>query len=109
MSLGLTQPPKASSRGEGCPSFIYSNLTLFLAYMGLGFFPIWFYANFLFPLFLKVDARLILYMVLYFKLPVSLEKKCLVSIFETIYIRVWYWERERFEIEERENIIQPNH
>jgi len=32
--------PKASSRGEGCPSLIYSNLALFIADARLGFFPI---------------------------------------------------------------------
>jgi len=31
--------PKASSRGESCLSFIYSNVTLFLVDVGLGFFP----------------------------------------------------------------------
>lgn len=32
--------PKASSRGECCPSLIYSNLVLFLVDVKLGFFPI---------------------------------------------------------------------
>ena len=33
--------PKASSKGEGCPSLMYFNLTLSLADVGFGFFPIY--------------------------------------------------------------------
>lgn len=36
----LNSTPNASSRGEGCPLLIYSDLTLFLADVGLDFFSI---------------------------------------------------------------------
>ena len=38
--FGSNSTAKTSSRGEGCPSLKYSNLALFLADVGLGFFLI---------------------------------------------------------------------
>jgi len=38
--LSTHSTQKLAQRGEGCPSLINSNLTLFLADVGLGFFPI---------------------------------------------------------------------